>query len=449
MEFKLPVLKQFLGFATPRNPLGEPPKSRLQELPAEIYLLILQYLDQGDKLRLLRASHDFYDLILPQIYEHLDTRRTQSLVQTLVHKPSLCDYPRSLRLSKWEVPRWRDDRREDSKNIERDPVLRQYDVSLVIAKAREASLSEAEAVRWQEDIKGHNPDAWTGLLLTLLPNLVRLQVQFPELSSYVPRIIIRAATGQYKIPVLRNVEEVAVSAAAFEPNGPVASLVSPFPGLPRLRWLFTNDLNETCLRLESFRYGYFNHYIYPSLIQRNHTIKELWLDIDRGRDRTPNHCPSFTQFSALRLLHAPHYLLGHFDHDSPRSVRCLLNTLPASLRTMHVTEVNTGALGYLFPCLVEYVGSRQARLSELVIATTTFIPDNAEQSTRLNTITIADPDTVERDTRPVSIMEHVMELRNACSASGTRFAIHKKDSESLAHWSFEEPFIRLHTAIVK
>ncbi|KAL3449613.1 hypothetical protein BJX65DRAFT_306152 [Aspergillus insuetus] len=502
MEFKIPVLSQFRGFAAPKtsNPFTKPPNSWLQELPIEIHLLILRYLKHRDKLSLLQASWFFYNLLLPLIYEDLNPRWTQNLVVTLVRRPSFCAYPRSLRLQAWRAPNPRGEGDGEGeadrsrRNIDIDlTTLRRWDLSLVLAKVREASLSTEEAARWEENIKRENADAWTGLLLTLLPNLVRLYVQFSQHSVYVPRILHNAASGQYTgMPVLQNIEEVAVS-AAFVPDGEsVPSLVSPFFGLPRLRWLTTDalfdgeariqyltrtrtsspithlsigwnrgglerldDLVANCPQLESFRYGYFpyswcdpslNHYLYPALLQRKQSLKKLWLDINRGRDGTPSTIwPSFSEFSALELLHVPHYLLGHFDHDAPdtEAVRGLPDLLPPSLETLHVTEVGTSAVNALFPCLAEYVRlrAREAQLVELCIASTTFLPnmDNANANTDLEISTANITDT-NRDTHPKSLLDHVIGLRDACSASGTRFAIHRKDSRDLAPWRFEEPF---------
>ncbi|KAL3462679.1 hypothetical protein BJX64DRAFT_258731 [Aspergillus heterothallicus] len=489
MEFKLPILSQFLGFDTPRNPFTDPPKSRLQQLPAELHLLILQYLKQADKLRLLRTSRYFYDLLLSLIYEHLNPRNTQGLVDALVRKPSLCSYPRSLRLSSWRAPLPGMDS-DDGRNIDLDLILLRYDISVVSAKAREASSSAEETAQWQKDLKRQNPDAWTGLLLTLLPNLTRLDICFPEHSTYVPRVIFRAATGDYSksLPVLQNVEEVAVSAAFELDERHISSLVSPFIGLPRLRWFFTDALSDysnlesymshtnspithlslgwnrsgletldrlvsLCPQLESFRYGYFpyswcnpalNRHIQPALLQRKHTLKTLWLDINRGRSRDDSQIwPSFAEFSALELLHAPHYLLGHFDHDSPTTERRTLQaTLPESLKTLHVTEVGTGAVDYLFPCLAEYVLSPRVQLAELVVVPTTFLPDSTDRTLKVSTVNIPDPDSVQRATGPKSVMDHAVELGNACRASGTKISIHRKDSRALRRWWFQEPFPR-------
>jgi hypothetical protein len=508
MEFKIPVLSQFMGFTTPTstsNPFTKPLTSRLQEVPAEIHFLILHHLKPRDKLRLLRASRFFYDLFLPLTYEDLNPRWTQNLVETLVRKPSLCAYPRSLRLHAWRAPIPRGAGEEEgeagrsSRNIDIDLIVRRWDPSLVLAKAREASLSDEEASQWEEDIKWENADAWTGLLLTLLPNLVRLYVQFPQHSVYVPRVIQNAASGQYtSIPVLQNIQEVAVS-AAFEPDGEsVPSLVSPFYGLPRLRWLTTDalfdgethnhtptrtspithlsigwnrgglerldDLVKNCPDIESFRYGYFpyswcdpslNHYIYPALLQRRQSLKKLWLDINSRRDAgaLSTTWPSFSEFSALELLHVPHYLLGQFDHDAPETetIRSLPDHLPPSLEALHVTEVGTSAVNALFPSLAEYVRlrSHQAQqglgeeLAELVIASATFLPNmgNAKANTDLeiSTASITDPDTGRP---PRSLLDNVIDLRDTCIASGTRFAIHRKDSRALAHWEFKEPFPR-------
>ncbi|KAL3443899.1 hypothetical protein BJX65DRAFT_191489 [Aspergillus insuetus] len=382
-------------------------------IPIEIQLIIIQPLDTHDRLSLLRTSRHFYDCVHPLIYESLGPHRPQRLVDALVRKPALCTYPRSLRLTAWDTPYpWV---RDDGRNLDLDLILRRYDISPVLAKAREASLSEKEAMTWERDLKKENPDAWIALLLTLLPNLRRLEIQFPDRSTYVPQVILRAAAGQFSMPVLQHLEEVYVS-ASFEPYGLVTSLVLPFFGLPALRSVFTDalfdgergvaigsspikhlsigacrggleslsELVRNCPDLESYRHGYFpfnvwtppsiNPLIYPAVLQAKATLKRLWLDIELVPEMEEPIWPSFIEFKALQFLHAPHGLLGQFYRSGIHAqapVPDLASTLPVSLKELHITKIHgAGAINVVAQALMNYIQSDQVHLMDLVVFTT-------------------------------------------------------------------------------
>jgi hypothetical protein len=382
-------------------------------IPIEIQLIIIQQLDTHDKLSLLRTSRHFHDCVQPLIYESLGPRRPQRLVDTLVRKPTLSTYPRSLRLPAWDTPYpWA---RDDGRNLDLDLILRRYDISLVLAKAHEASLSEKEAMTWERDLKKENPDAWIALLLILLSNLRRLEIQFPERSTYVPQVILRAAAGQFRMPVLQRLEEVIVS-AAFEPYGLVTSLVLPFTGLPALRSVFTDalfdgesgvaigsspikhlsigacrgglkslgELIRICPNLESYRHGYFpfnvwtppsiNPLIYPAVLQAKGTLKRLWLDIELEPEMEEPIWPSFIEFKALQFLHAPHGLLGQFYRTGIHAqalVPDLAGTLPVSLKELHITKIHgAGAINVVAEALMNYILSNTVHITDIVVFTT-------------------------------------------------------------------------------
>jgi hypothetical protein len=350
-----------------------------------------------------------------------------------------------------------------------------YDISPVCTKAREASLSDKYATVWERELKKMNPDAWIALLLTLLPNLVCLEIQFPDRSTYVPQVFLRAAAGQFAMPVLQQLEQVSVS-VGFEPYGLMTSFVMPFFGLPRLRWLFTDSLNDgetgvaigispishlaigncrglrgldelvkSCPNLQSYRHGYFpystcdpdlNHYIYPAILNARHTLKKLWLDINRPREESPAW-PSFSQFTTLRLLHVPYFVLGcfDFDPDSTDSPICLQTILPPTLETLHVTEVDTPAISKLFPCLIDYVHSPRVNLTELTIATITLSFD-------LGTIDTREPEQGVRSgqTHSSPVIDLATRLNGTCREMHVKLAILEKRSRFPREWVSEEPF---------
>ncbi|KAJ0416903.1 hypothetical protein BJY00DRAFT_217959 [Aspergillus carlsbadensis] len=389
----------------------------LQEVPTEIQLMIIQQLGPREKLNLLCTSPHFYNCVQPLIYETLSPRNPQRLVDTLVRNPVLCTYARSLRLAAWDTPYpWAND---DGRDLDLDLILRRYDISPVLAKAREASLPGKQAVAWERDLKKENPDAWIALLLTLLPNLCRLEIQFPDRSTYVPQVILRAAAGQFSIPVLQRLEQVFVS-AGFEPYGLVTSLVLPFFGLPALRSVFTDalfdgeigvaigsspikhisvgtfsggleslsELIRNCPGLESYRHGYFpfnfwtrhgpNYLIYPALFQARRTLKRLWLDIEPHPEGKRPVWPSFTGFTALRFLHAPYGLLEHL-HRSVTQARTpvphLAGILPPSLKTLQITQIHgAGGINVLAQSLMEYIQSETVHVTDIVVFTAPVRP---------------------------------------------------------------------------
>ncbi|KAL2849349.1 hypothetical protein BJX68DRAFT_237924 [Aspergillus pseudodeflectus] len=438
----------------------------LQAIPTEIQLIITQQLGDHDKLSLLRTSRHFYNCVQPLIYENLSPRSSHSLVDTLVRKPALCKYPRCLRLTAWDTPYpWA---RDNGRNMDLDMILRRYDISPVLAKAREASLSEKEAMRWERDLKKENPDAWIALLLTLLPNLRRLEIQFPDRSTYVPQVILRAAAGQFSMPVLQHLEEVLVS-AAFAPYGLVTSLVLPFFGLPALRSVFTDalfdgesgvaigsspvkhlsigncggglrslsNLIKNCPNLESYRHGFFpfnvwpplgmDHPIYPALLQARHTLKTLWLDIELVPELEEPIFPSFAEFTILQFLHAPHGLLGQFYRSGIHAqapVPDLTRILPPSLKELHITKIHgAGAINVVAQSLINYIQSKGVHMTDIVVFTT--------------------PVPVELAMPPsVSDTELLLRLADLCRRLRIGFAkCDPRDQRTLKKgWRFEKPF---------
>ncbi|KAL2793239.1 hypothetical protein BJX66DRAFT_231189 [Aspergillus keveii] len=321
---------------------------------------------------------------------------------------------------------------------------------------------------WERDLKKENPDAWIALLLTLLPNLRRLEIQFPDRSTYVPQVILRAAAGQFRIAVLQRLEEVVVS-AAFEPYGLVTSLVLPFFGLSALRSVFTDalfdgesgvaigsspikhlsigacrggleslsELIRNCPNLESYQHGYFpfngwappsiNPLIYPAVLQAKETLKRLWLDIELLPEMEEPIWPSFIEFKALQFLHAPHGLLGKFYRSgifAQAPVPDLASTLPVSLKELHITKIHgAGAINVVAEALMNYILSKTVHITDIVVFTT--------------------PVPVELAMPPsVSDTELLIRLVDLCRRLRIGFAkCDPRDPHaSRKGWRFEEPF---------
>ncbi|KAL2822462.1 hypothetical protein BJX63DRAFT_427029 [Aspergillus granulosus] len=118
-------------------------------------------------------------------------------------------------------------------------------VGLLCRLAKAACPFEDEARAWCRHLRNKNPDAWLALLLTLTPNLFRLEVQFPKSAYWVQRIVEWAAQAQpIALSALQRVQEVYVSARWFEfqdENQLVTQWTLMFLGLSSLRRITMDD----------------------------------------------------------------------------------------------------------------------------------------------------------------------------------------------------------------
>ncbi|KXG53251.1 uncharacterized protein PGRI_003010 [Penicillium griseofulvum] len=147
----------------------------LSKLPVELLLSIASYLDNHtDTLRFASSCRAFYQLLLPGVFTSLDLTECRNgqlshLVHTLASRPELAQEVRTLSVSHgWRPPAGVRYEQEVILPI-LNPVLECWD-----------SLSNWD---WELQTEGNN-DAWTVLLLTLLPNLEDLFLEIHDFSNY-------------------------------------------------------------------------------------------------------------------------------------------------------------------------------------------------------------------------------------------------------------------------
>ncbi|GLA31697.1 hypothetical protein M752DRAFT_39516 [Aspergillus phoenicis ATCC 13157] len=149
----------------------------LSKLPGELLLSIAGFLNNHtDTLRLASCCRAFYALLLPEVFTSLDLIEHRNghlshLVHTLASKPSLAEGVHTLRIACG----WRPT----------SGVRYEQDVSLEVLAAALGSDDKDKIATWTgELINRERNDAWSVLLLALLPNLEDLVLQICEFSNY-------------------------------------------------------------------------------------------------------------------------------------------------------------------------------------------------------------------------------------------------------------------------
>ncbi|KAJ6184080.1 hypothetical protein N7519_005381 [Penicillium mononematosum] len=156
----------------------------LSTLPAELLLSIASYLDSHmDTLRLASCCHAFYPLLLPKVFTSLDLIEHRNghlshLVHTLASKPALAQEVRTLRVSHARWPT--------------SGVRYEQEVTLPVLKSTLGPGDNLSTWDWELQGRGNN-DAWTVLLLALLPNLEDLILQVHDFSNYTLEWMARIA----------------------------------------------------------------------------------------------------------------------------------------------------------------------------------------------------------------------------------------------------------------
>ncbi|KAL2849352.1 hypothetical protein BJX68DRAFT_267204 [Aspergillus pseudodeflectus] len=476
-----------------------------QDLPPEIQILVTRELDTTDQVNLVYTSRYFYELLIPQLYEALPdaTQYCKRLVDSLVRNPALRNYPRCIRLEACHV-RGPDEEKEDDgdssdanddiKDIRTDkaneddhPATWLYNLPLQTQYAKEVCISEGDgnilsSAIWKNDDGAH------ALLLTLVPGLVRLDLQFPRHGRLTDMVVTWATQGRFAVPVLQNLHEVFVSSewGKFQEDGAdeiITDWALTFLWLPSLRRFKTDALRDVvyecrvpdrrssvthieiskCLGLEdvkgfiaafpnlqSYRHSYVttkwnkplsSRRMYQALLQAKETLREIWLDIcvqNFVREPAGLKWPTFTNFTALEVLHIPIFLLEDLTGE-PQTIN-LTQFLPRTLKTMHIFDATYITLPNLLPSLLEYITSPHSQnLTELIIATT---PHYVEGS-----FFIIMDDSIKKgltDGPSISdeLSRRLKELEYACHARCVTFDFQVLDGSSklAAAWEFEDPF---------
>ena len=170
--------------ALPRFTVTMLQRNMLSTLPAELLLSITSYLDSHtDTLRLASCCRAFYPLLLPKVFTSLDLIEHRSghlshLVHTLALKPAVAQEVRTLRVShEW-----------------RPTSAVRYEQEVILPVLKSTLEPDNSLSTWDRELKTEgSPDAWTVLLLALLPNLEDLVIQVDESSNYTLEWMARVA----------------------------------------------------------------------------------------------------------------------------------------------------------------------------------------------------------------------------------------------------------------
>jgi hypothetical protein len=129
-----------------------------------------------------------------------------------------------------------------------DPATWLYNVPLQTQYAKEICISERDGntlscAIWKNDDGAH------ALFLTLVPSLVRLDLQFPKHGRLTDMVINWARQGRFAAPVLQNLQEVFVSSewCKFQKEGAdeiITDWALTFLWLPSLRRFKTDAFRD-------------------------------------------------------------------------------------------------------------------------------------------------------------------------------------------------------------
>ncbi|KAL4867663.1 hypothetical protein BDV12DRAFT_198082 [Aspergillus spectabilis] len=466
-----------------------------RSLPPEIQLFVAASLKAGDKVNLIYTCHYFYDLVIPQLYENLPDAMYLSaqLVDALVRNPALQKYPRYIRIEAWISEDETDSESESDEDRDGTPAQEEDDigndptdpmpqVGLFCKHAKEICVSDDDGSWWAKDIRKGYVDAWIALLLTLAPNLTRLEVQFPFNSrGWVQRVVRWTVERRFAKPVLRQVAQVFVSGRWSDNKDEGADEVVtdwtlPFLALPALQRFGTDALREVhykvdepvppssaihlavwncaglqdverfiakCPNLVSYRHesGQLSlpfRRTYRALLGVKDSLKEIWLHVWQARHAARVKWPSFREFAALETLHVPIFLLEDFDGEA-RDVD-LSALLPPTLRTLHVTGAVHSTLPSLFLSLLQYVKTPRTEVTEFIVATTHVDP--ARETVRAVMDARKRPhNDLTADEASNSIFEAVADLQVACSERAISFEYSQLLGSDLGNrWRFPDPF---------
>jgi hypothetical protein len=261
--------------------------------PPEIILVITAHLTKPkDRLGLAICSRRLYSLLTPILYRnlavvggYLNQIPFARLARTLILRPHLALYARSLQISKLETEEyshysgdfdsatrlWAERRRntDGDDDDEDEGKVMEYRELMVpgwrdFAKLTRAKLDSACAHRdeveyWMMNLTRPTSDAWVALLLILLPNFRVLDIQYTGcVAQWVSRVLQRAATtGKLgSLPVLNQLSEVRISRDGR--SGTLdADHLFHYPSLRRISLAerrITTRLPEETLRLYDFEY---------------------------------------------------------------------------------------------------------------------------------------------------------------------------------------------------
>lgn len=396
--------------------------SSLTNFPLEVIIEICWQLEAPqDRLNLVCCSRRFHKIFLPLLYQKLWVegdllRPIVRLSDTLAKNPSLAACVEAVHLSAWETEQgtheadFENALRLHKQDLAINGADEPYDWSLdgsvrldridygpLYEQAQRVTRSTEKADVWLDALQIGSGDAWIALLLTFLPNLRRLEAEFPCGSLWL-HFVMRWATSR---------DVISLPAASFPPISEAyvdwsphdicicAEHVMPFFLLPSMRRFYASDLNGSvtggddelssstpiygtssvthieingcngkwnlfkvigsCKSLQSFKYNhrgcldYKPMELYSALLPMRETLDTIWLDI-KGRYNRHNddhQCddalPSFQDFTVLKTLHLR---LGNLPIFKEReSDMSLAQAFPPSIETLQIAD--TGDVGDL------------------------------------------------------------------------------------------------------
>ena len=378
------------------------------------------------------------------------------VVQTLVSDPSLGSLVQTLHISAWKTCPIRQGLTGEGHEYEdmREGLL-QADLESVLKKAEQIWPAD-EGDKWMHDLKSINLDAWVGLLLAILPNLSRLEIQFPWGSKYVPRVVAGAGKGEFSTPVLQSLSEVYASINVWDKNlGLPISDALPFLSLPFLRGFHGHCLADceatpsqiisNCPNLVAFRcyqdcsaYGDPQYPLtaYHAILSVKETLETLWVDMDHSLSEYRGDSivlPSLIEFASLKALHLPVYCMVNLYSNQRTALFDLSDTIPCSVEKVHLTGVTREALHLLMPRLTSYIESgteRRIRLAELAIE----MQYNPRDTIRIVNFPESQSQAVSSDNRVLA--DRARRLKAACADANIALLIDAQRGETLL---FDDP----------
>ncbi|KAL5356016.1 hypothetical protein BJX96DRAFT_185501 [Aspergillus floccosus] len=409
--------------------------SSLSAFPLEVVIEICRQLESPqDRLNLVCCSRQFHKIFTPLLYQKLWVggdllRPIVQLSESLAKNPSLAACVEAVHLSAWESQQGTHeaDFEEALRLYKEYPAIdgedEPYDWSLdgsvrldridygpLYEQAQRVTRSTDKADFWLDELQIGSGDAWIALLLTFLPNLRRLEAEFPFGSLWLHFVMRWAATRDVISLPATSFPPISEAYVDWSPHDVCicAEHVMPFFLLPSMRRFYASDLDGSvtggddelsrstpmygtssvthieingcngmwdlfkvigsCKNLQTFKYNhrgcvdYKPMELYGALLPMRATLDTIWLDIKERYNRhdDDHQCddalPSFRDFAVLKTLHLR---LGNLPVLKERGPdMSLAQALPPSIETLQIADTgNIRDLQVFAQKLQDHVGN--------------------------------------------------------------------------------------------
>ncbi|KAI2091300.1 hypothetical protein LOZ36_000947 [Ophidiomyces ophidiicola] len=381
-------------------------------LPPELVLMIIEEFEESQEIlsfmmccRRLHAIAERFLYKTIKLQEIVSRAGMLSLLQTILQRPILATYTKTLELTLWEYPNALSNMLHSPRRVTSRPILNsQY--KLVEQKVKFVSKSREDEWKWLDDIRLGQVDAFLGLILISMPNLERLYItHYPQKSSYFFEMIRRVADREPPFDVSPTLTRLSyVHFSPFSMGRVRIGFLSRFLQLPAIEALTTLGIDEEvsdisvrvsshiknfeiinssctqsigpllegCKKLRSFKYTHGNYFhsrpvhinLWESLRATRHTLESLWLDWDALSD-TPEHLwplfpMSFDHFPMLKILTLP---APQIFGRRQTYLHPLAAILPKTLETLCIMKIRIDAIESIIP-----------ELLHIVISSATIVP---------------------------------------------------------------------------